>query len=107
VQVKVMIIQQRREFFTWKRGRGVNYIVVCIDCDTEAPLEDTFDYWMSPEEAEEYFGRLQDKIAVLAITKFEPVLGGRLRAKGRMTVLSPLKPKQTAGSQNADGGKTS
>ncbi len=91
MQVKAMIIQQRREFFAWKRGKGVNYILTCIDCDTQAPLGNTFDYLMTPEEAEEYFGRLHDKITMLGVSDLEPTLGGRFRARGTMTVLSPLK----------------
>ena len=103
VQVKAIIIDQQREFFAWKRGKGLHRIVTCIDCDTQTPLGNTFDYLMTAEEAEEYFGRLREKIVMLGISQLKPTLGGRFRAKGNMTVLSPLKPRQAPADQGGPG----
>ena len=50
---------------------------------------------MKEEEVEEYWRRLRDKIVRLGISELEPLFGGRFRAKGKMTVLSPLKPRPT------------
>jgi hypothetical protein len=93
MQVKVMVIGEQREVFQWKRGKGVHDILLCSDCDTDTPLQRIFDYIMTPDEAAEYSGRLQDKIVMLGIAEIEPTFGGRVRAKGKMKVLSPLKPR--------------
>ena len=66
-----------------------------MDCDTETPLDQIFEYVMTREESEEYFGRLRERIVMLGISKLEPTFGWRFRAKGKMTVLSPLKPRVT------------
>ena len=93
MQVKVQVIGERREEFSWKRGKGVHFILLCLDCDTETPLRTFFEYVMSREEAEEYFGRLRDRIVMLGISHLRPTFGWNLQARGRMTVLSPLKPR--------------
>ena len=93
MQVKAQVIQELREEFSWKRGKGVRYLLLCLDCDTETPLDQIFEYAMTREEAQEYFGRLRERIVMLGISKLEPTFGWRFRAKGKMTVLSPLKPR--------------
>jgi hypothetical protein len=92
MQVKAQVIDEQREVFEWKRGKGVHHTLVCIDCDTDTPLMRTFEYLMTQEEAAEYSGRLRDKIVMLGISDWQPTFGGRFRAKGKLTVLSPLKP---------------
>jgi len=83
MQVKVQVIGERREEFSWKRGKGVHFILLCLDCDTETPLRTFFEYVMSREEAEEYFGRLRDKIVMLGISRVRPTFGGiSKRAEG-------------------------
>jgi hypothetical protein len=92
VQIKVQVIAEQREAFEWRRGKGVHHVLLCVDCDSETPLGNLFDYIMTPEEAEEYFGRLRERIVQLGITQLVATFGGRFRAKGKMAVLSPLKP---------------
>jgi hypothetical protein len=102
MQVKVQVVDQRRENFTWKRGKGVHYLLMCIDCDTETPLGNFFYYVMTPEEADEYFGRLHDKIIRLGISELRPLFGYNFQAKGKMTVLSPLKPRVVDSKEGAE-----
>jgi hypothetical protein len=92
MQVKAQIVGEQKEEFSWKRGKGVHHILLCLDCDTATPLDQIFEYEMRREEAEEYFGRLRERIVMLGITKLQPIFGWRFRARGKMTVLSPLKP---------------
>ena len=97
MQIKVEIISEMRQEFPWKRAKGgkcVQHILLCLDCDTDTPLKVFFEYVMSREEAEEYFGRLKDKIVMLGVTELRPTLGWNFQARGKMTVLSPLKPRQ-------------
>jgi hypothetical protein len=93
MQVKAHVIGEHREDYSWKRGKGVHFILLCMDCDTEMPLDQIFEYVMTAEESEEYFGRLRERIVMLGISKLEPAFGWRFRARGKMTVLSPLKPR--------------
>ena len=102
MQVKAHVIDEQREVFEWKRGKGVHHLLLCIDCDTETPLDQIFEYIMTPEEAEEYFGRLRERIVVLGISKLQPTFGWRFRAKGKMTVLSPLKPRVVESNQGTE-----
>ncbi len=97
MQVKVQVISEIRQQFPWKRakgGQGVQHVLLCLDCDRETPLLNFFEYVMSGEEAEEYFDRLKDKIVMLGITNLRPTLGWNFQARGKMTVLSPLKPRE-------------
>ena len=97
MQIKVEVISEIRQQFPWKRakgGKGVQHILLCLDCDTDTPLQVFFEYVMSREEADEYFGRLKDKIVMLGVTELRPTLGWNFQARGKMTVLSPLKPRQ-------------
>jgi hypothetical protein len=94
VQIKAAVIQERAEPFQGKRGSGVRHLLLCVDCDSETPLERTFDYLMQPDDVEKYGSRLRDKIVMLGVRDLEPTFGGRIRIKGTLTVLSPLKPKQ-------------
>lgn len=96
MQVKVRIISELRREYQWKRakgGKGVEFVLLCLDCDTETPLGTFFEYIMTQEEREEYFGRLKDKIVMLGISQLRPTLGWNFQARGKMTVLSPLKPR--------------
>src|SRR5438132_13128196 len=93
MQVKAQVVGEHREEFAWKRGKGVHHLLLCIDCDTETPLDEIFEYIMTPEEAEEYFDRLRERIVVLGISKLQPTFGWRFRAKENITLLSPLKPR--------------
>ena len=102
MQVKAQVVGEHREEFAWKRGKGVHHLLLCIDCDTETPLDQIFEYIMTPEEAEEYFGRLRERIVVLGISKLQPTFGWRFRAKGKMTVLSPLKPRVVESKQGTE-----
>jgi hypothetical protein len=72
--------------------QGVHYTLLCLDCDTETPLKSFFEYVMTPEEVGEFFGRLQDKIVLLGVAELRPTFGYNFQARGKMTVLSPLKP---------------
>ena len=92
MQVKAQIVGESREEFEWKRGKGVNHILLCIDCDIRTPLTNMFEYEMTEKEAEEYFGRLRDKIVILGVSELKPIFGGQFRAKGDLIVVSPLKP---------------
>jgi len=92
MQVKAHVVGEHREEFSWKRGKGVHYILLCLDCDTATPLDQIFEYQMTREEAGEYSGRPRERIVMLGITKLQPTFGWRFRARGKMTVLSPLKP---------------
>ena len=97
MQVKVQVISEMRQEFPWNRAKGgkaVQHVLLCLDCDTETPLLTFFEYVMTREEAQEYFGRLKDKIVVLGITNLRPTLGWNFQARGKMTVLSPLKPQE-------------
>jgi hypothetical protein len=102
MQVKAQVIGERREEFSWKRGKGVHFLLLCVDCDTDARLDQIFEYVMTPEEAQEYFGRLRERIVMLGISKLQPVFGWRFRAKGKMTVLSPLKPRAVDSKEGAE-----
>jgi hypothetical protein len=102
MQVKAQVVGEHREEFAWKRGKGVHHLLLCIDCDTETPLDQIFEYIMTPEEAEEYFGRLRERIVLLGISKLQPTFGWRFRAKGKMTVLSPLKPRVVESKQGTE-----
>jgi len=105
MQVKVQVISEMRREYAWKRakgGKGVEFILLCLDCDTESPLKTFFEYVMTPEEREEYFGRLKDKIVMLGIAQLRPTMGWNFQARGKMTVLSPLKPRAVRSEQ---GGK--
>jgi len=96
MQVKVQVISEIRREYPWKRakgGTGFEFILLCVDCDTETPLKTFFEYVMTQEEREEYFGRLKDKIVMLGISQLRPTLGWNFQARGKMTVLSPLKPR--------------
>jgi hypothetical protein len=96
MQVKVQVISELRREFGWRRakgGKGVEFILLCLDCDTDTPLKTFFEYVMTHEEREEYFGRLKDKIVMLGILQLRPTLGWNFQARGKMTVLSPLKPR--------------
>ena len=96
MQVKVQVISEIRRDYPWKRakgGRGFEFILLCVDCDMETPLKTFFEYLMTQEEREEYFGRLKDKIVMLGISQLRPTLGWNFQARGKMTVLSPLKPR--------------
>jgi hypothetical protein len=97
MQVKVQVISEIRQEFPWKRakgGKGVQHVLLCVDCDTDTPLFTFFEYVMSREESEEFFGRLKDKIVMLGISQLRPTLGWNFQARGNMTVLSPLKPRE-------------
>ncbi len=97
MQAKVQVISEMRQEFPWKRAKGgkaVQHILLCVDCDTETPLQVFFEYVMTCEEAEEYFGRLKDKIVILGITELRPTLGWNFQTRGKMTAVSPLKPRQ-------------
>lgn len=62
MQVKVQVISEMRQEFPWKRakgGKGVQHVLLCVDCDTETPLLTFFEYVMTREESEEFFGRLK------------------------------------------------
>ncbi len=102
MQVKAQVVGEQREEFAWKRGKGVHHLLLCIDCDTETPLDQIFEYIMTPEEAEQYFGRLRERIVLLGISKLQPTFGWRFRAKGKMTVLSPLKPRVVESKQGTE-----
>jgi len=96
MQVKVQVISELRREFGCRRvkgGKGVEFILLCLDCDTETPLETFFEYVMTQEEREEYFGRLKDKIVMLGISQLRPTLGWNFQARGKMTVLSPLRSR--------------
>lgn len=96
MQVKVQVISEMRQEFPWKRakgGKGIHYALLCVDCDTETPLKTFFEYVMTPEEAAEYFGRLKRRIVMLGIAELRPIFGFNFQARGKMTVLSPLKPR--------------
>lgn len=99
MQIKVVVVGQRLEKYSWKRGKGVHHLLLCMDVDKEIRLENLFDYVMTPDEAEEYFGRLEEKIVLLAVSSLEPTFGWGFRAKGKMTVLSPLKPRAVESEQ--------
>ena len=107
MQVKVQVISEIRREFAWKRakgGVGVQYILCCLDCDTATPLRTFFEYAMSRDEVEEYFGRLRDKIVMLGISELRPIFGWNFEARGKMTVLSPLKPRAVQIGQGASHG---
>jgi hypothetical protein len=96
MQVKVQVIdEERREYASrrMKGGIGVHYVLLCLDCDTETPLRTFFEYVMTPEERDEYFGRLRNMIVMLGISQLRPTFGWNFQARGKMTVLSPLKPR--------------
>jgi hypothetical protein len=50
MQVKAQIIAERREEFEGRRGKGVNHVLLCIDCDIRTPLTNLFEYEMTAEE---------------------------------------------------------
>jgi len=96
MQVKVQVISEIRREFPWKRGKGgkgVHYTLLCLDCDTVTPLKTFFEYVMTPDEVAEYFGRLRERIVMLGISELRPIFGFNFQARGKMTVLSPLKPR--------------
>ena len=97
MQAKVQVISEIRQEFPWKRakgGKGIQHVLLCVDCDRETPLLTFFEYVMTREESEEFFGRLKDKIVMLGISQLRPTLGWNFQARGKMTVLSPLKPRE-------------
>lgn len=71
MQIKAQVISEIRQEFPWKRvkgGKGVQHILLCFDCDTDTPLQVFFEYVMTAEESDEYFGRLKDKTVLLGVS---------------------------------------
>jgi hypothetical protein len=96
MQVKVQAISELRREFASRRakgGKGIHYTLLCLDCDTETPLKTVFEYVMTADEVTEYFGRLKERIVMLGISELRPIFGFNFQARGKMTVLSPLKPR--------------
>jgi hypothetical protein len=88
MEAKAQIISERLESYTGKRGRVEERIISCLDLDSATPFINTFDYVLRDDEAEKHSGKIQGKIAKLGISAFEPVFGGRLRAKGKILSVS-------------------
>jgi hypothetical protein len=44
MQVKAHVVGEHRDEFSRKRGKGVHFILFCIDCDTKTPFDDMFDF---------------------------------------------------------------
>lgn len=84
MKVRALVISERPEEYTGKRGLVKQRVLALQDQDKEDRFINTFDYVMSETEIEQFSGKLQDKVIDLGVTNFEPAFGGRLRGRGRI-----------------------
>jgi hypothetical protein len=82
--VKVLVMSDRSDEYTGKRGLVKQQIITVMDqSDTGERLGQPIEYALSDEEKPVHAGKLQDKVINLAIRELIP-FGGRLRARGKI-----------------------
>ena len=78
-----------------KKGLVKQHILTCQDiCPSGSRLKDNIDYVLSETETEKFAGKMLDKTVVIDVNELTPpMVGTRLRAKGRI-VSSELDAKK-------------
>lgn len=87
MKMNVLVIQERPEEYTGKRGpvKLTLLAVVDMDPDTADRLATTLDYVLTEEEQGQFQGgKLIEKQIQIAVRSLEVKFGGRLRARGRI-----------------------
>ncbi|MFZ4695944.1 MAG: hypothetical protein ACOYMV_12535 [Verrucomicrobiia bacterium] len=87
MKMTVLVIQERPEEYTGKRGLVKQTILAVVDMEPETRdrLATTLDYVLSEEEQGQFAGgKLIEKQIQIAVTGLEVKFGGRLRARGRI-----------------------
>ena len=90
MQFKGMILAERAESYTGKRGVVHMRILSLLDQDKVAPALNTLDYVVTEEESKIYNGELAPgQVLEIGVNNFRPAFGGRLRLEGK--ILTPPK----------------
>lgn len=84
MKLKALVLDERLDEYTGKRGLVRQTVLVMLDMEPEGRLDNTFDYLPSEEEKERLGSNLRDKQVEVVVTSLFPGFGGRLRAKGRI-----------------------
>jgi hypothetical protein len=82
MRATTLVINERQDTYTGKRGKVTQKILALLDTDAEHAFLNTFDYTLNEEEEVKHSGKLNGKRIELAITNMEPAFGGRIRARG-------------------------
>ena len=82
MRLKVLVIGDRPDEYTGKKGLVKSQILSAVDRDPSgARLSHAFDYTLSEDEKAKYAGKLLDKEIELDVREFTP-FGQKIRARG-------------------------
>lgn len=82
--IKALVLSDRADEYTGKRGLVKQQIITVIDQgDTGDRLTQPIDYALSEEEKAAHAGKLQDKLINLSIRELS-AFGNKFRARGRI-----------------------
>ena len=81
--IKALVLSDRAEEYTGKRGLVKQQIITVIDQSEGERLTQPIDYSMSDDEKPVHAGKLQDKLITLGIRELS-AFGNKFRARGRI-----------------------
>jgi len=84
--IKALVMSDRSDEYTGKKGLVKQQIITVMDQSDGERLAQPIEYAMSDEEKPVHAGKLQDKLINLGIRELLP-FGGRLRARGKIVGL--------------------
>jgi len=91
MQTTILIVSEREDSYTGKKGKVEQTIVACLDRCKVCPMVNTFDYVLTEEERAQHKGKLSGQTVLLNINNIEPAFGGRLRARGVLVLPEQAK----------------